>query len=198
MKRRYLFLGMALIAAVGIAILIWQLMPGGFSTGVSLHDTPDMVESARLIAADDEHPSPTILVTYLDGTAEHITPERYAILLLQKDDSRSFTYKLLNISTPFGIAWVGLGLLGQVLFTGRMIVQWLASEKRKQSVVPTAFWWMSLLGASMLMTYFIWRKDIVGFLGQSAGWLIYTRNLWLIYKIKPAPGSDPESAPDPA
>ena len=75
-----------------------------------------------------------------------------------------------------------LGLLGQVLFTGRMVVQWLVSEKQKQSVVPTAFWWMSLIGASMLITYFIWRKDIVGFLGQATGWLIYVRNLWLIYK----------------
>ena len=113
-----------------------------------------------------------------------LTPEAYANRLLSKDDSRSFTFKLLNISTPYGIAWVVLGLLGQVLFTGRMVVQWLVSEKEKQSVVPPAFWWMSLIGASMLLTYFIWRKDIVGFLGQGTGWLIYLRNLWLIYRTK--------------
>ncbi|HAI14296.1 MAG TPA: hypothetical protein DCM28_21505, partial [Phycisphaerales bacterium] len=72
--------------------------------------------------------------------------------------------------------WVAVGLLGQVLFTGRMIVQWIASEKSKRSVVPTAFWWMSLIGASMLITYFIWRKDVVGVLGQATGWFIYVRN----------------------
>ena len=68
----------------------------------------------------------------------------------------------------------------QVLFTGRMLVQWLASEKRKRSVVPVAFWWMSLIGGVMLLTYFIWRKDIVGVAGQSTGLLVYGRNLILI------------------
>ncbi|MEM6911223.1 MAG: lipid-A-disaccharide synthase N-terminal domain-containing protein [Verrucomicrobiota bacterium] len=81
-----------------------------------------------------------------------------------------------------GLFWVGLGLLGQFLFTGRMIVQWLASEKQKRSVVPTAFWWMSLGGSSLLIIYFTWRVDIVGILGQSTGWFIYLRNLWFIYK----------------
>jgi len=174
-------MGFILIAALGVAYLAWQMRSGEWTPGVAINDTPAMVESARLIAADEHHPSPTYMVTTLDGQTQAMTPEQYALLLLQKDDSRSFTFKLLNISTPVGIAWVTLGLLGQVLFTGRMIVQWLVSEKKKQSVVPPAFWWMSLIGASMLITYFIWRKDIVGFLGQGAGWLIYLRNLWMIY-----------------
>lgn len=190
MKRRYMVVGMILIAVLGVGYLALQMTRGEFSPNITLHDTPAMVESAKLIATDDQNPSPTILVTYLDGSAEHLTPERYALLLLQKDDSRSLTFKLLNISTPYGIAWVTLGLMGQVLFTGRMIVQWLASEKKKQSVVPPAFWWMSLIGASMLITYFIWRKDIVGFLGQGTGWLIYGRNLWLIHKSKPEQGTE--------
>jgi lipid-A-disaccharide synthase-like uncharacterized protein len=67
-----------------------------------------------------------------------------------------------------------------------MVVQWLVSEKQHQSIVPPSFWWMSLIGASMLITYFIWRKDIVGFLGQGTGWLIYLRNIWLIYRSEPA------------
>jgi lipid-A-disaccharide synthase-like uncharacterized protein len=181
MKRRYMVVGFVLIALLGVGYLAWQLRTGEWSPGVTINDTPAMVESARLIAADDENPSPTYRVTFLDGEIQRMTPERYALLLLQKDDSRAFTFKLLNISTPVGIAWVVLGLLGQVLFTGRMIVQWLVSEKEKQSIVPPAFWWMSLFGASMLIAYFIWRKDIVGFLGQGTGWLIYGRNLWLIY-----------------
>ncbi|MGD8441818.1 MAG: lipid-A-disaccharide synthase N-terminal domain-containing protein [Holophagae bacterium] len=81
-----------------------------------------------------------------------------------------------------GIAWVVLGLLGQVVFAGRMIVQWLISERSRRSVVPVAFWWMSLAGASMLLVYFLWRRDIVGVLGQCTGWIIYLRNLVLIYR----------------
>ncbi len=80
---------------------------------------------------------------------------------------------------------VGLGFLGQMLFTARMLVQWLASEKSKRSVVPPAFWWLSLIGASMLIAYFIWRKDVVGVLGQGFGWIIYIRNLALIYQNHP-------------
>lgn len=91
-------------------------------------------------------------------------------------------FALFNITTWFGVLWVALGLLGQVLFTGRMVVQWIASEKEKRSVVPAVFWYMSLAGATMLMVYFIWRKDIVGVLGQSAGWGIYARNVFLIRK----------------
>lgn len=181
MKRWYMVMGFILIAALGVGYLAWQMRTGGSSSGVAIHDRPAMVESVRLLRPDDENPSPTYRVTKLDGETKRLTPEEYARLLLEKDDSRSFTFKLLNISTPLGIAWVTIGLLGQVLFTGRMVVQWLVSEKKKQSVVPTSFWWMSLIGASMLITYFIWRKDIVGFLGQGAGWLIYGRNLWMIY-----------------
>ena len=95
-------------------------------------------------------------------------------------------YRLLNITSPAGVAWVGLGLLGQLLFTGRMIVQWLTSERARQSVVPPAFWWMSLGGAAMLLAYFAWRKDIVGLIGQGTGFLIYARNLWLLRRAKAA------------
>ena len=52
-------------------------------------------------------------------------------------------------------------------------------------VVPIAFWWMSLTGATMLIIYFGWRKGAVGILGQATGWLLYVRNLWLIYKHQP-------------
>ena len=93
-----------------------------------------------------------------------------------------------------GIAWVGIGLLGQLLFAGRMLVQWLTSEKRGRSTVPVAFWWMSLTGASMLLVYFIWRKDVVGVLGQSTGWLIYARNLYLIHSHGGSEADQPTAA----
>ncbi len=96
--------------------------------------------------------------------------------------TRGTVYRALDITGPLGVAMVGLGLLGQVLFTGRMIVQWLVSEKEKKSVVPPAFWWMSFGGAALLLGYFVWRVDIVGILGQCTGFAIYARNLWLIYR----------------
>jgi lipid-A-disaccharide synthase-like uncharacterized protein len=117
-----------------------------------------------------------------DGSSERVSPEAFAAAIDRDTRHRSFLYRLLNITSVTGIAWVGLGLLGQVLFTGRMVLQWLVSERERRSVVPVAFWWMSLGGATMLMVYFTWRRDIVGVLGQSTGWLIYVRNLWLIYR----------------
>jgi lipid-A-disaccharide synthase-like uncharacterized protein len=115
------------------------------------------------------------------GGEQRLRPAAFAARLESDQRSRTFMFKLLNITSPVGFAWVALGLLGQLLFTGRMVLQWLVSERSKRSVVPVGFWWMSLVGASMLLVYFIWRRDIVGVLGQSAGWMIYGRNLWLIY-----------------
>ncbi len=120
-------------------------------------------------------------LVHIDGTVERLGSEAFAHRLYTGQVGKPWFYRLLNISSPIGFAWVLLGLIGQVLFTGRMVLQWVTSEKAKRSVVPVGFWWMSLGGASMLLTYFIWRHDIIGVLGQSAGWLIYVRNLWLIY-----------------
>ncbi|MEO1936385.1 MAG: lipid-A-disaccharide synthase N-terminal domain-containing protein, partial [Myxococcales bacterium] len=88
-----------------------------------------------------------------------LTPEAFTRFVYDQHQNRPFWKTLLNITNPIGIAWVGLGLLGQLLFAGRMLVQWLTSEKEQRSVVPAVFWWMSLVGASMLLVYFIWRKD---------------------------------------
>ncbi len=93
-------------------------------------------------------------------------------------------YKWLDVTSMAGVLWVLFGFVGQAVFMGRMVAQWYASEKVQSSVVPPIFWWLSLLGSSMLMVYFIWRKEIVGFLGQSTGWFIYIRNLWFIYGKK--------------
>lgn len=90
-------------------------------------------------------------------------------------------FRFLDVTSVTGFLWVAFGFAGQAVFMCRMIVQWRASEKEKSSVVPPIFWWLSLLGASMLIVYFIWRKEPVGYLGQSTGWFIYIRNLWFIY-----------------
>ena len=76
--------------------------------------------------------------------------------------------------------WLGVGLLGQALFSARFIQQWLASEQRKQSVVPLAFWWFSMAGGSILLVYAVWRQDPVFIAGQALGLVVYLRNLVLI------------------
>lgn len=76
--------------------------------------------------------------------------------------------------------WIALGFLAQAMFTGRFMIQWIASERARKSVVPVAFWTFSLLGGSLLLVYALHRKDPVFIIGQAAGLLIYTRNLMLI------------------
>ncbi len=78
--------------------------------------------------------------------------------------------------------WLGVGLLGQAFFSARFLVQWIASERRKRSVVPRAFWYFSVGGGLTLLAYAIYRRDPVFILGQSAGLFVYARNLWLIYR----------------
>ena len=81
-----------------------------------------------------------------------------------------------------GIWWFIFGIAGQLAFTGRFIVQWIVSEKKKKSVTPVFFWYLSLAGATMLLIYFVKRSDAVGVLGQSIGWIVYVRNIMLIRK----------------
>ena len=76
--------------------------------------------------------------------------------------------------------WVVVGLAGQALFFARFLVQWVASEREGRSVVPLAFWYLSIAGAFILLSYAIYRRDPVFILGQSCGFLIYIRNLFLI------------------
>jgi lipid-A-disaccharide synthase-like uncharacterized protein len=82
--------------------------------------------------------------------------------------------------------WITIGFFGQALFTGRFFVQWLASERRKASVVPKAFWYFSVGGGIVLLAYAIHRNDPVFIVGQATGLFIYARNLWFIYRPSPA------------
>ena len=76
--------------------------------------------------------------------------------------------------------WVILGLVAQAAFTGRFIVQWIASERQGKSVIPVSFWYLSLIGSFGLLIYAIGRADPVFILGQSFGSFVYLRNLHLI------------------
>jgi lipid-A-disaccharide synthase-like uncharacterized protein len=86
--------------------------------------------------------------------------------------------------------WLGIGLLGQAFFSARFLVQWIASERRKQSVVPTYFWYFSIGGGVTLLVYAIHKVDPVFILGQGAGLFVYARNLYLIRRAPAAAAPD--------
>ncbi len=77
--------------------------------------------------------------------------------------------------------WIVIGFLGQAMFSARFLIQWLASEKIKKSIIPNLFWWFSLAGGAILLVYAIHRADPVFIVGQGAGLFIYSRNIYLIY-----------------
>ena len=84
--------------------------------------------------------------------------------------------------TAIDPVWLAIGFLGQAMFTGRFLVQWMASEKKKESVIPLAFWYFSISGGFILLIYAIYKKDPVFIIGQGLGLFIYLRNLQLIFK----------------
>lgn len=93
-------------------------------------------------------------------------------------------FRLLNITTWVSLVWVTVGLGGQLIFSSRFLIQWIVSERQRESVIPDIFWWISLAGGVCLFVYFVWRRDLVGVLGQSSGIVIYARNIRLIQKKK--------------
>jgi len=82
--------------------------------------------------------------------------------------------------------WIGVGFLGQILFGSRMLVQWIASEREGRSIVPTVFWYISIAGGLVLLSYAIYRADPVFILGQATGSLVYLRNLYFIRRERRA------------
>ena len=82
--------------------------------------------------------------------------------------------------------WLVLGFLAQALFSARFLVQWVASERARKSIVPDLFWYLSIAGSALLLAYAIYRRDPVFILGQSTGLFIYGRNLYLIRREKRA------------
>jgi lipid-A-disaccharide synthase-like uncharacterized protein len=77
--------------------------------------------------------------------------------------------------------WVLVGYAGQALFSLRFIVQWLASERAKRSVIPVAFWFFSIGGGALLFAYALYIRDPVFILGQGMGLFVYLRNLYFVF-----------------
>ncbi len=86
-------------------------------------------------------------------------------------------------STPWDV-WLIVGFAAQALFAARFIVQWIASERRKESHIPLAFWYFSLIGGALLLAYAVHKRDPVFITGQATGLVVYLRNLHLILRKK--------------
>lgn len=89
--------------------------------------------------------------------------------------------------------WLGVGFAGQVVFGLRFVVQWIATERKRESVVPVAFWYLSLIGTIILLAYAIYKVDPVFIAGFSLNMIIYLRNLYFIRR-KPADQQPPPEA----
>ncbi len=77
-----------------------------------------------------------------------------------------------------------VGLFANLFFAWRFVVQWIASERAKRSVIPELFWWISLAGTVMMLIYAIYFGRLAVFIGQLTGWVVYIRNIWLIKREK--------------
>jgi len=102
------------------------------------------------------------------------------IVIYTYNNGKYDMYQLFNnVEIPFWLLL--LGIIAQIIFTLRFIYQWLYSEKTKTSQLPIGFWALSAFGASLILSYAIFRKDPVLLIGHSAGLIIYIRNI-LIWK----------------
>jgi lipid-A-disaccharide synthase-like uncharacterized protein len=80
--------------------------------------------------------------------------------------------------------WMVFGVIAQLMFTGRFVVQWIASERARRSVMPVAFWWLSVGGGMATLVYGIVRREPIIILGQAFAVFVYIRNMMLIVKTR--------------
>lgn len=99
--------------------------------------------------------------------------------------------------TPQELFWLTFGFTAQAMFFMRFVLQWIASEKARESVVPEVFWYFSLSGGIGLFIYATYRMDPVIMLGQATGLLIYSRNIYFIWrnKLMPVRSGNPVKVP---
>ena len=88
----------------------------------------------------------------------------------------------INSLSQLEMLFLLIGFIGQGLFASRFVIQWIYSETKGESSIPTIFWYLSIFGGIGLLTYAIFRKDPVIIVGQTFGVFIYLRNLFLIYR----------------
>lgn len=92
------------------------------------------------------------------------------------------------------LIWLGVGLFAQLMFSMRFLIQWIATERARESIVPETFWYFSFVGGLMLLSYAIHRMDPVFIIGQATGLIIYSRNIYFIWQGKKVDKGPPEVA----
>lgn len=125
----------------GLGIGAVELRANFTDTGI------EFVEPARLADMGELTPDGFVETLRAEESAWEARPKAEQILL-----------GFFNITSWTNFAWVAVGLAGQIAFFGRMMIQWVTSENKRESVVPELFWWLSLLGGIFLFTYFVWRR----------------------------------------
>jgi lipid-A-disaccharide synthase-like uncharacterized protein len=101
------------------------------------------------------------------------------MLIQVGNDVRAYVYDVFVARFDF---WLAFGIVAQFLFGGRFLVQWIASERAGNSVVPMAFWFCSMGGGLMTLVYGVVKREPVIILGQALATIIYIRNIMLIVK----------------
>lgn len=76
------------------------------------------------------------------------------------------------------VFWFVVGLVGQTMFFGRFLLQWIMSERARKSIVPMGFWYLSIVGGLITLSYAIFREDPIFILGQATGTIVYARNIY--------------------
>jgi lipid-A-disaccharide synthase-like uncharacterized protein len=100
-------------------------------------------------------------------------------------------------TSPTEKVWLAVGFMAQLMFSMRFIVQWIASERARRSIVPETFWYFSMVGGAMLFAYAIYRLDPVFMLGQGMGLVIYSRNIYFIRAHRKTEARAAAAAPAP-
>jgi lipid-A-disaccharide synthase-like uncharacterized protein len=94
----------------------------------------------------------------------------------------NFLLEFIPHDSPYDMMWAGIGVVGQVLFMSRFLIQLWKSEKAKKSVLPIEFWYFSIAGGLITLSYAIHRRDLVFTVAQMLGLIIYFRNLYLVHR----------------
>jgi lipid-A-disaccharide synthase-like uncharacterized protein len=94
----------------------------------------------------------------------------------------NFLLEFIPHDSPYDMMWAGIGVVGQVLFMSRFLIQLYKSEKAKKSVLPVEFWYFSIAGGLITLSYAIHRRDLVFTVAQMLGLLVYFRNLYLVHR----------------